>query len=91
MTLEGVCRARAKRLVGIKNINGTHPGMCPDDLIVKWLSGKDNVANFAVYALGFYIDEEEAKQVLGPKYKSKGVSALVKSQEFCNGKLYDKV
>jgi len=42
---------------------------------------------FAVYALGFYIDEEAAKKSLGAKFSNAESSSLAKNQSLCDGNL----
>ena len=41
----------------------------------------------AVYALGFYIDEEAAQKALGPKFSGTESSSLEKKQSLCDGDL----
>lgn len=42
----------------------------------------------AVYALGFYIDQQAAAKALGEKYSKKSPSALQGDQSLCDGKFY---
>lgn len=39
-----------------------------------------------MYSLGFYIDEDAAKKVLGPKFKGRSADSLSKDQQLCTGK-----
>ncbi|KAK9806684.1 hypothetical protein WJX73_008043 [Symbiochloris irregularis] len=42
------------------------------------------IKNINVYSLGFYIDEQAAKKVLGPKFKGRTVESLSKDQQLCS-------
>jgi hypothetical protein len=82
-------RSRRKRLLGLKNIDGMRffASVSRDSFVCMQYQHHDlDQAHppFAVYALGFYVDEEAAQKALGPKF-SNAESNLAKNQSLCDG------
>ena len=47
----------------------------------------NGIPSHAVYALGFYLDQQAAKKMLGPKYGGMSLATLKQDPSLCNGTL----